>query len=164
MPVHSTAMATMAAQARGPGICAGQNSSVGRARPSAAPSRLPVAEASGGSLELEIFPDGQLGTTADTLQQSASGELIIGYTDAAGFVMTSMVLENIGVSAYNGAAPYLQQSPDLLTAALTIHGVEARHASYAALLNGENPFPDAVNPYLTPAQVLEQAGPLIVGS
>jgi len=87
-----------------------------------------------------------------------------GYTDAAGFVMTSMVLENIGVSAYNGAAPYLQQSPDLLTAALTIHGVEARHASYAALLNGENPFPDAVNPYLTPAQVLEQAGPLIVGS
>lgn len=42
-----------------------------------------VAEASGGSLELEIFPDGQLGTTADTLQQSASGELIIGYTDAA---------------------------------------------------------------------------------
>jgi TRAP-type C4-dicarboxylate transport system substrate-binding protein len=42
-----------------------------------------VAERSDGSLELEIFPDGQLGTTADTLQQSASGELIIGYTDAA---------------------------------------------------------------------------------
>lgn len=42
-----------------------------------------VKERSGGSLELEIYPDGQLGTSADTLQQSASGEPIIGYTDAA---------------------------------------------------------------------------------
>lgn len=42
-----------------------------------------VAERSGGSLVLEIYPDGQLGTSADTLQQSASGEPIIGYTDAA---------------------------------------------------------------------------------
>jgi rubrerythrin len=87
-----------------------------------------------------------------------------GYTDAAGFVATSKVLEDIGVSAYNGAAPFLQQTPDLLTAALTIHAVEARHASYVALLNGAVPFPDAVNPYLTPGQVLELAGPLIVGS
>lgn len=87
-----------------------------------------------------------------------------GYTDAAGFVATAQVLEDIGVSAYNGAAPALQQSPDLLTAALTIHGVEARHASYLALLNGAVPFPDAVNPYLTPGEVLKLAGPLIVGS
>jgi len=42
-----------------------------------------VAERSNGSLVLEIYPDGQLGTTADTLQQSASGEPLIGYTDAA---------------------------------------------------------------------------------
>ncbi|MGC4108732.1 MAG: ferritin-like domain-containing protein [Thermomicrobiales bacterium] len=87
-----------------------------------------------------------------------------GYTDAAGFVATAKVLEDIGVSAYNGAAPFLQQTPDLLTAALTIHAVEARHASYVALLNAAVPFPDAVNPYLTPGQVLELAGPLIVGS
>lgn len=94
----------------------------------------------------------------------AEAKYDFGYTDAAGFLMTSQVLEDIGVSAYNGAAPYLQKSPDLLTAALTIHAVEARHASYVALLNGANPFPDAVNPYLTPAQVLEKATPLIVGS
>lgn len=42
-----------------------------------------IEERSGGSLVLEIYPDGQLGTSADTLQQSASGEPIIGYTDAA---------------------------------------------------------------------------------
>ncbi len=42
-----------------------------------------VAERSNGTLQLEIFPDGQLGTSADTLQQSASGEPLIGYTDAA---------------------------------------------------------------------------------
>ena len=94
----------------------------------------------------------------------AEAKYDFGYTDAAGFVATSQVLEDIGVSAYNGAAPFLQKTPDLLTAALTIHAVEARHASYAALLNGANPFPDAFNPYLTPGQVLELAGPLIVGS
>lgn len=42
-----------------------------------------VAERTNGEVTLEIFPDGQLGTSADTLQQSASGEPIIGYTDAA---------------------------------------------------------------------------------
>ena len=48
MPVHSTAMARMAAQARTPGICAGHSHSVGKARPSAAPSWLPAAVANGG--------------------------------------------------------------------------------------------------------------------
>jgi hypothetical protein len=52
----------------------------------------------------------------------------------------------------------------LLTAALTIHGVEARHAAYIAVLNGGNPFPEAVNPTLTPAEVLEIATPFITGS
>lgn len=87
-----------------------------------------------------------------------------GYADAAGFLATAQVLEDVGVSAYNGAAPDLMDTPDLLTAALTIHAVEARHAAYLAVLNGANPFPDAVNPYLTPDEVLAAAGPFITGS
>lgn len=87
---------------------------------------------------------------------------VFGITDAAGFLKTSQALEDTGVSAYQGAAQYLIDEDDLLTAALTIHGVEARHAAYVAVLNGASPFPDAVNPTLTPEEVLKVATPLIV--
>jgi len=84
-----------------------------------------------------------------------------GYTDATGFLKVSQALEDTGVSAYQGAAQYLMDSDDLLTAALTIHGVEARHAAYVAVLNAADPFPEAVNPTLTPAEVLDIATPFI---
>lgn len=86
-----------------------------------------------------------------------------GYADAAGFLQVAQALEDTGVAAYQGAAQYLIDEDDLLTAALTIHGNEARHAAYLALLNGTNPFPESFNPTLTPAEVLEIAGPFIVG-
>lgn len=86
-----------------------------------------------------------------------------GYTDAAGFLVVAQALEDTGVAAYQGAAQYLIDEDELLTAALTIHGVEARHASYLALLNATSPFPLAFNPTLTPDEVLEIAGPFIVG-
>ena len=85
-----------------------------------------------------------------------------GYTDVAGFVGVAQALENTGVSAYQGAAGFLLGEDALLTAALTIHGVEARHAAYLNGLNGASPFPDATNPALTPDEVLAIAGPFIV--
>lgn len=86
-----------------------------------------------------------------------------GYTDAAGFLQVAQALEDTGVAAYQGAAQYLIEEDALLTAALTIHGNEARHAAYLALLNGTSPFPESFNPTLTPDEVLEIAGPFIVG-
>jgi hypothetical protein len=86
-----------------------------------------------------------------------------GYTDLAGFIDVAQVLENTGVSAYQGAAPFLIDEDELLTGALRIHGVEARHAAYLNGLQGESPFPEAVNPTLTPEEVLAAAGPFIVG-
>jgi len=85
-----------------------------------------------------------------------------GYTDLAGFIGVAQVLENTGVSAYQGAAQFLIDEDELLTAALTIHGVEARHASYLNGLNGATSFPDAVDSPLTPDDVLAIAGPFIV--
>jgi len=81
------------------------------------------------------------------------------FTDAEPFLATAQALENTGVSAYTGAAQYLIDSDELLTAALTIHGVEARHAAYLNILTEEDPFPDAFNPAATPEEVLEIAGP-----
>jgi hypothetical protein len=92
----------------------------------------------------------------------AEAEYDFGYSDLAGFVGVAQVLENTGVSAYQGAAQFLIDEDELLTAALTIHGVEARHAAYLNGLQGESPFPDAVNPTLTPEEVLAAAGPFIV--
>jgi hypothetical protein len=92
----------------------------------------------------------------------AEAEYDFGYSDLAGFVGVAQVLENTGVSAYQGAAQFLIDEDELLTAALTIHGVEARHSAYLNGLQGESPFPDAVNPTLTPDEVLAAAGPFIV--
>ncbi len=89
-------------------------------------------------------------------------EYDFGYSDLAGFMGVAQVLENTGVSAYQGAAQYLIGENELLTAALTIHGVEARHAAYLNGLLGESPFPEAFNPTLTPDEVLAAAGPFIV--
>jgi hypothetical protein len=85
-----------------------------------------------------------------------------GYADLAGFVGVAKAIENTGVSAYEGAAQFLIGEDDLLTAALTIHGVEARHAAYLNGLTGESPFPLAFDPPLSPDEVLEIAGPFIV--
>ncbi len=98
-------------------------------------------------------------------QPVAESTYEFGYgTDAAAFLMVSQALEDTGVSAYQGAAQYVIADDGLLTAALTIHGVEARHAAYVAVLNAGNPFPEAVNPTLTPAEVLAIAGPFITGN
>jgi hypothetical protein len=96
-------------------------------------------------------------------QPVAEAQYDFGYADAAGFLATAQALEDTGVAAYQGAASSLIEEDELLTAALTIHAVEARHAAYLALVNAMIPFPEAFNPTLTPNQVLEIAGPFIVG-
>lgn len=82
------------------------------------------------------------------------------YTNPTAFLATAMALESTGVSAYDGAGQYITD-PDLLTAAGSIVAVEARHASYLNLLNGQIPFPDAFEKPLTRDDVLAIAGPFI---
>ena len=48
----------------------------------------------------------------------------------------SQAFEDTGVRAYKGQAPALQPYPTVLTQALTIHSVEARHASEIRRLRG----------------------------
>lgn len=88
-------------------------------------------------------------------------EYDFGVTDTASFLATAAILENTGVSAYDGAAAAIED-PALLTAAGEIVAVEARHAAYLNLVNGELPFPSALETPLTPDEVLEAAGGFIV--
>jgi hypothetical protein len=84
-----------------------------------------------------------------------------GYDCVDEFLGVAAVLENTGVSAYDGAINLIG-SEDLLTAGATIATVEGRHASYLNLLNGENPFPAAFDEPKTMEQVLEAAGGFIL--
>ncbi|MGI8643906.1 MAG: ferritin-like domain-containing protein [Thermomicrobiales bacterium] len=90
------------------------------------------------------------------------GEYDFGYEDVDSFLMVAQALENTGVAAYAGAAPQIEDD-ELLATALSIHSVEARHASYLNARNDVSPFPDAFDDALSPDQVLEIASDFIVG-
>jgi rubrerythrin len=84
-----------------------------------------------------------------------------GYQNPAEFVAIAKMLENTGVSAYDGAISLIE-SGDLQTAGATIATVEARHAAYLNDLDGEDPFPAAFDDPKTMAEVLAAAGGFIV--
>lgn len=73
------------------------------------------------------------------------------------FLSTSKLLEDTGVSAYQGQAPNIK-SPALLATAGSILAVEARHAAWVRDLIGAGkelkPAPDPFNPALSMSAVL----------
>lgn len=69
-------------------------------------------------------------------------------------------VEDVGASAYLGAAGFIQNK-DLLTAALTIHAVEGEHASIFRDLAGMAPAPDVVAKGRTPDEVLAIVTPFL---
>lgn len=81
--------------------------------------------------------------------------------DPDAFFAIAQALENTGVMAYDGAV-HLIDDPDLQTAAATIATVEARHASYLNLLNGDVPFPAAFDEAKSMDEIAEVAEQFIV--
>lgn len=74
----------------------------------------------------------------------------------AQFLVLSQGFEDLGVRAYKGQAGNLISNDTVLTAALTIHSVEARHASEVRRLRGEKAGQKEQAPYkgwITQAQV-----------
>ena len=84
-----------------------------------------------------------------------------GYSTASEFLGVAQALENTGVAAYKGAAGTVTADA-VFNAAISIHSVEARHASFLNELNVESPFPAGVDEPLTMAEVTEIAGQFIV--
>ena len=70
------------------------------------------------------------------------------------FVAVAELLENTGVSAYDGAIAYIKAAK-LQTAGATIATVEARHASYLNLINGDEPFPKPFDKPVAPQTICE---------
>ena len=76
-------------------------------------------------------------------------------SDEKAFLETAVTLEEVGISAYNGAAPALV-TPDLIEAAGGIVAIEARHAGALRMLAGQDPAPAAFDEALTPQKVTER--------
>ncbi len=83
--------------------------------------------------------------------------------DSAQSVLTlAATVENLGAAAYLGQAGRIK-SKEILAAALSIHTVEARHASALNVLLGKSPTPDgAFSKPASMAEVLPQVKPFIV--
>ncbi|ELY41545.1 hypothetical protein C496_09346 [Natronorubrum tibetense GA33] len=65
------------------------------------------------------------------------------------------------ITTHAGAAPFIENA-DLVPPALSIHNVEARHASFLRELNGEVGFPMAFDQPRSRSEVLELASGFIV--
>ncbi|MCY7353346.1 MAG: ferritin-like domain-containing protein [Cytophagaceae bacterium] len=65
------------------------------------------------------------------------------------FLAVAQTLEDTGVRAYKGQAPNLLRTGDVLTAALRIHSVEARHASQIRQMRRAANFSTTIKPWIT---------------
>jgi rubrerythrin len=77
-------------------------------------------------------------SSSDVVQEAGCYDF--GVDDVDDFLSIATLLENTGVSAYDGSLADLDTA-GYATAGATIATVEARHASYLNLLTGESPFP-----------------------
>jgi len=95
--------------------------------------------------------------TTGVFDYTAKGTFPTALTNAGVYLALAQSFEDTGVRAYKGAAPLVMSNKTVLTAALNIHSVEARHASHIramrrAGVNSAAPSQGiAVAPYSGPA-------------
>ncbi len=108
---------------------------------------------------------GQLGGAAVPAPEVDFGP---SFDSAESYLETAFTFENLGVQAYLGAAPSLFEEKELLTAAASIFGVEARHAAIIGQLQNKpaegGVYMGAVETPLNRDAVLSAAAPFIVST
>ena len=76
----------------------------------------------------------RLAPTSSAFDYTAGTSQLTPFASLADFLALAQALEDLGVRAYKGALATLLNNKDLLTVALTIHSVEARHAAHIRTL------------------------------
>lgn len=77
------------------------------------------------------------------------------------FLATAAQFEEVGVSAYAGAAPFIENE-DLVPPALGIHSVEARHSSFLRTITNRSGFPNVIDEARSRSEVVELISDFIV--
>jgi hypothetical protein len=103
---------------------------------------------------------GSAAVKAPGVDFTAGGKYADVFSNFETFVAVSATFEDLGVAAYKGQAGNLIGTP-VLTTALQIHSVEARHAAAVRPLAGKSGFDGAFDKPKTKAQVLEAATPFL---
>ena len=103
---------------------------------------------------------GSAAVKAPGVDFTAGGKYADVFSNFDTFVAVSATFEDLGVAAYKGQAGNLAGTP-VLTTALQIHSVEARHAAAVRPLAGKLGYDGAFDKPKTKAQVLAAAKPFL---
>lgn len=103
---------------------------------------------------------GQLGGTPVKAPGSYNFAAAGPITNREQLLAVLVTVEDLGASAYLGAAGFIKD-PGLLTAAVTIHAVEGEHAAIFRDLAGLSAAPDVVAKGRTPDEVLAKVTPFL---
>lgn len=107
---------------------------------------------------------GALGSAAikrPKLDLTAGGKYADALTNFDTYLTLSQTFEDLGVAAYKGQAGNLIENDDLLTVALQIHSVEARHAAIVRKIGGKKSWDGAFDEPMTKEEVLAAAKPFL---
>ena len=110
------------------------------------------------------FLTGALGKAAGKAPQAdftAGGKYADVFSNFDTFLTLSQTFEDLGVAAYKGQAGNLIANGDILTAALQIHSVEARHAAIVRRIGGKKAWDGAFDKPMTKDEVLAAATPFL---
>ena len=103
---------------------------------------------------------GSAAVAAPNVDFTAGGKYADVFSNFDTFSTLSMTFEDLGVAAYKGQAGNLAGTP-VLTTALQIHSVEARHASAVRRLTGKAGWDSAFDKPKTKEEVLAAAKPFL---
>ena len=95
------------------------------------------------------------------LDLTAGGKYADALTNFDTYLTLSQTFEDLGVAAYKGQARNLISNDDILTAALQIHSVEARHAAIVRKIGGKKSWDAAFDEPMSKEDVLAAAKPFL---
>lgn len=100
-------------------------------------------------LNIAIKAAGGTPVSEPKFDYTAGGTFPTVFSDYDTFLAVSQTFEDTGVRAYKGQAKNLMSNNIVLTAALRIHSVEARHASKIRELRSEKYNDETIRPWIT---------------
>ena len=104
---------------------------------------------------------GAAAVAAPAVDFTAGGKYADVFSNFETFLTLSQTFEDLGVAAYKGQAGNLIGSAEVLTVALQIHSVEARHASEVRRIGLKLGWGSAFDKPLSKAAVLKAATPFL---